>query len=152
VNKSRESISVALFNLLNVTGVKSLVSSFSRVTSLFTDFTESDQPALLLVKGGEQTELASQANSFALTKWTLNYKLILYARRDSAPGIVGETLMNSIMDAVETAMQSVPKGVPQTLGGLVTSAWIEGGQSWDLGLPEDPQMVLVATIRVVTGI
>lgn len=154
MNNTREAISEALFSLLeNNTNLAALIKTFTRVPRMYSDWDPPDQPVLTLAKTGPASEVSSQ-NAMGLTKWNIEWKLIIYARNDAAPGAIGETLLNNIADAAEKAIEgsgSAVFGNRQPLGGLVTNVWMEGPSMWDLGLPDDPQMVAMYVIKAVTG-
>jgi hypothetical protein len=145
----REVISVALFDLLaNNAGIQELFVTTSRAAKMFTEVDASLQPALYLMKVGEQTV---QNEAYGLTKYILEYRILAYARADATPETIYETLLNQMLDAVDAAMQSTPPGENQTLGGVVTNAWIEGATDVDTGVLQQ-QCALVIPIKVITGI
>ncbi len=160
MNVTREQISVALFNLLatNAT-LKPLCNTITRTPKLWTAVNEADRPYLLLFKGGPETEgyIQPQQQHIGLTKYRINYNLWLYVTADPSGEVNGETIVNNIADAIDSALQSKvgPTGTSfgerQTLGGLVNNAWLEGGTEWGREF-EDTNLTIFWRIAVETGI
>ena len=167
MNVSRESISVALFNLISTNAsLDALVNSFTRVPRMWTDVGDAEKPQVLLFKGGPATEEYEQPQNqrIGLTKNTVAYNLWLYVTSPYPPveDVVIETLLNNIADGFDQAMQSRInpdgtivinglRGERQTLGGLVNNAWIDGGSEWSREF-QDGNIVCQWRIFVQTGI
>jgi len=88
------------------------------------------QPALFLVKPDEDWTQQG-GNRMAMTSYTLQYYALVMVRGAGTPedpDATCENVIDSILDAIDTAMMPSPPGLgfKQTLGGLVTNAWIEG--------------------------
>ena len=107
-----------------------------------------NRPCLYVVQVAEHT---SQESAFGENRWVLYFTLEVYAQADAASAAVPDTLINAILDGIEFTIQSKPKGMPQTLGGIVTNCWIEGEIVLGTGQIETQLMMLVP-IRIVTGI
>jgi hypothetical protein len=147
---TRRAVSTALYNLL--TGAYPW--AFSEPTArLWGKVPPNQQPYLGLYRPAEDGE---QSQAFGLTKWTLYYSVLIYARRDATPDPVGSSFsyfMDDIQDAIDTVMQGPygGGGVPNTLGGLVTNAWIAGRSDRDEGIL-DQQGKIEIPVRVIVGI
>jgi hypothetical protein len=151
---TREAISVALFNLLaNDTNLPSLCKTITRRPRIWTNVSDAEKPFLLLFKGGPATEHFEQPQDrrVALTRYVISYNLWLYVVADPTGQTNAETVVNNISDAIDAAMQSNAFGEKQTLGGLVTNAWIEGGSEWGREF-EDSNLAIFWRIAVETGI
>src|ERR1700731_4659884 len=94
-----------------------------RDAAIWSNISPGDQPALYLVHSGEQV---MQNTAYGLAKYALHFEILIYARADASPNAVSDTMINAMLDAIDTQMQSVPPGERQTLGGVVYHAWIEG--------------------------
>ena len=120
---NREAIYSALFDL--VCTAPGLVTT-SRKLKHWDDVGPSEMPALFQAQG-QQTALQMTGLP---ARWELTAKLYLYVSTQGAvsPGEV----LNPILDAIATALDLTPIG-PQTLGGLVHYARIEGTIETDEG-------------------
>lgn len=132
---TRETIFQALFGLVSqgegmpgtVTWAGSGVTQFSYTSRRFQLWAElPSMPALIQSEGGEdfaRTSSTRAKRTFSAT-WVVLHNLGLGA--SAAP----TSLNNNIVDALEAALLPAPTdpGYParQTLGGLVSHAWIEG--------------------------
>ena len=151
MNNTRESIAAALFALLQgaKVGGSSPFTTMTRSARVWSDTGPDQMPALLLIHTGEQ---ATQQGPFGLTRWKMNFDCLIYLRRDAGPDATFDTQLNNILDAIDSVMQSTPdQGQRQTLGGLVTHAWIEGEILIDPGIL-DQQAAILIPIKVLTGI
>jgi hypothetical protein len=151
VRVPRETVSVALFNLLKATQIGGLPAfqSTSRKAKVWSNTNQADQPAMFLIHSGEE---AVQSQAYGLTKWMLHFEILIYARVDSNPnGIPPDTTINAILDAIDAQMQSTPPGERQTLGNVVYHSWIEGQILIDTGIL-DQQIAILVPVRVLTGI
>jgi hypothetical protein len=157
MNVTRESISVALFNLLQGNAaLNSLCNTITRTPRFWTDVGEAQRPFLMLFKGGPATEHFDQPQDrrIGLTKYVIHFNLWLYMSADPSGQIVAETVINNISDAIDSAMQTGFVGRPgerQTLGGLVNNCWIDGGSEWGREF-EDNNIVVMWRITAETGI
>lgn len=145
MNVSRQSVSDALFGILSAAYPFNMMAQRPRI---FTNFTAADYPAMQLVP---LHDTGSQQN-FGLPKWEMHYNCIIITLGNPSPDTPSpEIVLNSILDALDTAMLGTPPGERQTLGGLVTNAWIDGDSIKDVGAL-DQAVGLVIPIRVLTGI
>jgi hypothetical protein len=109
------------------------------------------QPALYLHSPRENTA----QEFFGMTGYTLDFVALTYARIATSPTAPSdsEAILNSIVDSIDNAMRParVGPGIPQTLGGLVLQAWIDGTVDRVGGI-RDSQIVVVIPIKVLTGL
>ena len=152
MNATRESISVALFSLFsNSAALSTICKTITRSPKIWTEVSPAQMPWLQLFKGGPDTESFSQVQAIGLTKYVIHYNLWFYMLADPTGMIIAETVINNASDAIDAAMQAGRKGERQTLGGLVTNAWIDGGSEWGREM-EDENIVVGWRISVETGI
>jgi len=158
VKNTREQISVALFNLLATNqALAALCKTITRSPRIWTAVNDVEKPFLVLFKGGPDSEHFDQPQErrAGLTKYLLHYNLWLYVVADPSNQINGETIANNISDAIDTAMQTDSNkssfGERQTLGGLVTNTYLDGGSEWGREF-EDNNLVIFWRITVETGI
>lgn len=117
-----ETIYQALFDRLRLaTGVKTA----SRRLKHWNDVPAKDQPALYTAQGGEVPEQVRGVP----TKWRLSVDVYLYVTVPKDTDIPA-TALNGLIGAIRDAM-APPEGLDrlkgvQTLGGLVSHAWISG--------------------------
>lgn len=140
-----ESIAVALFDLLK-TNSYSFVT-YDRHGQLPENVPAANQPYLGLVQLG-QTVVQNQAQG--LEKWLLHFRVLVYIRADASPTSIPATELNAALKAIVDVMRSGPQGEPQTLGGIVINAWIEGDVLEDTGIL-DQQSALLIPITVLIG-
>jgi hypothetical protein len=155
VHSKREDIANALINrfqtLLQPAGPFVTVSRRGKIWSAVPS---DQQPAFFLIHPGGRAEQPAMPGkpTWVLTRWTINYMAIVYARADADPNVLPDSLANFLFDAVEAAIKPAPlesDGVK--LGGLVENAWIEGDYFVDTGI-EDQQIAIMIPIHVLTGI
>jgi len=116
---SRETIIQALFSLaltaatFNTSGRRLLL--WSKVSSF---------PALFVQSTG--THYPPREARTLPTKRTIMAELWVYTDVGKDPNANPEQGLNDIIDAVEAALQPGINAIAQTLGGIVSHAWIEG--------------------------
>jgi hypothetical protein len=139
---NREAIYAALFAL--VSAADGLVTT-SRKLKHWSDVPASQRPALFQAQARE-TVLATAVNGLP-SRWLLEATLYVYV---STPGALspGEVL-NPILDAITVALAPTPAGAPQTLGGLVEYARIEGAIESSEGTLGDDEVALIP-VRILT--
>lgn len=139
---NREAIYSALFTA--VSAASGLVVS-SRKLRHWDDVAATEMPALFQAQSNQTAmDMTRQRN-----RWRLEAVLWIYVRTDGAvsPGQV----LNPIVDAITTALDERFPGQPQTLGGLVEYARIEGtietfeGTLGSLEVCRIPVVMLTAT-------
>jgi hypothetical protein len=82
-----------------------------------------DRPAIYQV---QKDEIASTAVNGLPVNWRLSLDLVLYTTGDTAPVSIPSVELNSLLDAVETAIRSVVPGLPLTLSGKVSYCRLAG--------------------------
>lgn len=114
---NREEIYSSLFNL--VTTAPGLVT-MDRKLRHWDDVQPTEMPALFQAQGSQIAIPMTRQP----TRWMLTATLWIYVRTEgvSSPGIV----LNPIVDFVANVLDEAFPGQPQTLGGLVEYARIEG--------------------------
>lgn len=139
---NREAIYSALFALMaTVPGL----TTASRKLKHWSDVPPARRPALFQTQGRE-TVMATAANGLP-ARWLLEATLYLYV---SGTGMTspGEVL-NPILDAIAARLEPDPAGGPQTLGGLVHYARIEGAIETAEGTLGDDEVALIP-VRILT--
>jgi len=152
MNSPRESVFAALFALLTpLQGSPPTVGQpFVTVSRRLVPWTDCDstlQPAIYQWQDDEDT---SQQQVWGENIWTLRAKLFIYAWNadDSTPS---SPAMNALLDAVESALGTIPIGQINTLGGLVNNCYIDGKVIFAENV-QAQQSVIVVPITIVTGI
>jgi hypothetical protein len=110
--------------------------------------TIANQPHLCLIELGGK---AVQDSTWGLTKWQLEFWVLVYIRCDATPEAVPVTEINAALQAIAEIMQSSPLGERQTLGGIVENAWIDGEILINGAILGD-QTSLRIPIQVSTGV
>ena len=121
----REQIYSALFTTLQA-ALLAPAGPFRIVSRRWQDpsqLSPADRPCLYQV---QKDELVGTSLNGLPIHAKLNVDLVLYTAGDSEPASVPSTELNSLLDAVETAVRSAAPGVAQTLGGRVSHCRIEG--------------------------
>ena len=121
----REQIYSALFAILQGT-LLAPAGPFKTVSRRWQDpsqLSPADRPCLYQVQKDELT--GTSVNGLPIHA-RLNLDLVLYTAGDSEPSSVPSTELNSLLDAVESAVRSAAPGIAQTLGGRVSHCRIEG--------------------------
>jgi len=111
------------------------------------DLTANMQPAMFLIK---PTEHISQAQTFAMPSYRLQYYVFLAVRASAIPEDTStESVLDGMLDSIEAAMMPL-LGEKQTLGGLVTHAYIDGTVSIDTPVLFE-QCAIWLPITVIVG-
>jgi hypothetical protein len=109
---------------------------------------DANQPAGFLLKGFEH----ANQRSYGETTWRLRALFWVYCLHSPDSSSIPGAMLNELLDAIEAAMLPPPGGL-QTLGGLVTHAYIDGDIIVSEGsLPEDRQSIAVVPISMDTAI
>jgi hypothetical protein len=133
VKNSRETVSSALFSLLQTATFSSPVGGFttwassSRKLLLFSDVPMLARPALFLTEHHENSTYQSENTP---VKMTIMYNVFVYT--NAAANVIPAQDQNVIMDAIDAALAPNINGV-QTLGGLVSHCRIDGQTLKDPG-------------------
>ena len=148
-----EGIAIALFNLIS-TAVSAKELSFpliSRNASLLQDPDMALLPSLIMVEmGGTQ----DQKQARGLGQYLLQYVVVIRTAPSSDPNPINlpQTFLNKAWSAIDTALKSIPEGDYQTLGGIVTNAWIEGPVLMQPGVLKNLMPSVEIPIKVQLGI
>ena len=121
----REQIYSALFATLQA-ALLAPAGPFRTVSRRWQDpsqLSPADRPCLYQV---QKDELVGTSLNGLPIHARLNVDLVLYTAGDSEPTSVPSTELNSLLDAVESAVRGAAPGVAQTLGGRVSHCRIEG--------------------------
>lgn len=149
---TREEQFTALFNLLVSAKPPAALGGewveTDRVLKMWDDCPAANQPALYLHQGPQH---ATQP-TLALNKWELTATVWIYWRLDkAADGVKPATIVNGLIDAIDSAISGPRPGDLQTLGGLVYHASINGTVVFDDGLI-DNQGVMLIPISLMVGV
>jgi hypothetical protein len=140
---NREAIYSALFSHL---AAAAPFAYTSRRLKHWTDLQPAEKPALMVI---QKNETAHRIHGFP-PKWTLEVDIYVYCQ---APDEYksASTVLNPLIDAIESALAPPPYAEVQTLGGLVDHCWIEGKTQTDEGaLQGDAVCILPVFIMVPT--
>jgi hypothetical protein len=121
---SRRSVTAALWTLLDAAYPWAFADQRAQVPDDVMNFA---QPAMFLTKVKES--VVQSDRNFALTSYVLHYAVIIFVKASGAvdaPTDTTEMLIDDIIDAIDAALSSPRIGEPQTLGSIVSNAWIEG--------------------------
>jgi hypothetical protein len=137
---TREPIYAALF--ATVSGAASFVTSSRRLRH-WSDVGPAEQPSLFVVQKSETV----QRRKGLPPKWTLSVDLFVYARApdDLTPAT---TVLNPLIDSIESVLAAAAPTATQTLGGLVEHAWISGKIETDEGVL-DGQAVAIIPVEIL---
>lgn len=143
-----KAIETALFNL--ITGATSNFGfvKVSRHARIWTNTGPELQPALYLIPMGA---VVDQGQAFALPKYQLHWMVLAFTRASDDRDTVPQDALYDVWAAIDAAMRATPPGENQTLGGLVTNAWIDGQVLIQAGIL-DQQCSLQVPITAIVGI
>lgn len=139
---TREPIMAALFAKLSA--INGVVLS-SRILRHYNELRPADQPALFL---SPRSQSVAQKRGLPPV-WTIDVSVYVYVKR-SGNDVVPDTQMNTILDAIEAALNPAGGVEVQTLGGLCDHAWIEGAIETDEGVLGD-QAIAIIPIRILVS-
>ncbi len=148
----REAIWSAFFALLSpslTTAGGGPFKTVSRRARPYTNVAPGEQPALFVLQRRETAEAKDRGKP---TIWRLHGSLYIYAQNPLdgvAPGSGGGQVLNPLIDAVEGALAPVAaQGWVQSLGGLVSRAFIDGEVEMDEG-NIDNQAVAIIPVSII---
>jgi hypothetical protein len=124
---NRENIISALFNLVSTAAS---FATASRRLKLWSNVSSSEKPALFLVERGDNYVRGSEAVPEAVT---MQLEIYIYTEAGKDQSIVPASVLNPLIDAIDTALAPNHLTGLQTLGGLVSHCWIEGKIMKDAG-------------------
>lgn len=125
MTSQREQIYAALFAQLQ-SALLAPAGPFKTVSRRWQDpsqISPADRPALYQV---QKDELAKTSVIGMPILWKIGLDLVVYTAGDAGVNVFQSTELNNLLDAVETALQSVTPGLAQSLGRKVTYCRIEG--------------------------
>lgn len=143
---TREAIETALFNLVSASGA---YTTKSRRIQSFADVAPNSMPAIFQVKKNEQY---IDAGTGVPTKKIMLLDLYIYAW-EPLNSAIPATQMNSLLDALDTALKPLPSmlsGTQQTLGGLVYDCQIDGTIETDEGTLGQKSVAIVP-IKIIVN-
>lgn len=123
---TREQIMQSLFNL--VSGAAGFVTTGRRL-KLWTDVAANAKPALFMYEPDDMYSLGNQYTQVV----EMNVDLFIYTAPGMDSGVTPVSIMNPLLDAIDTALKPSPINNRQTLGGLVSHCWIDGKVMKDPG-------------------
>jgi hypothetical protein len=139
----REPIYAALFALIE--DAAPFVTTSRRLRH-WSDVGAAEQPALFMI---QKSETAEERRPLPV-KWRASVDLYLYAQapdETTAPA----TVLNPLLDALETALAPDPVSHVQTLGGLVQHCWVSGRIATDEGVLGGQSVAIVPVEILVSG-
>lgn len=139
---NREAIYAALFALVS----DDAFVTKSRKLLHWNDVQANQQPAMFQAQGKET--VAAPAAVGLPTRWLLEATLYVYVSTQGATS-PGEVL-NPILDALTAKLDPNPIGTPQTLGGLVEWARIEGSIETSEGNLGDQEVAMIP-VRILAA-
>ena len=117
---NREAIITALFALVSDAAD---FATASRRLRLWSSVPPGDKPALFLVERGDNYVRGSEAVPEAVT---MELSIYIYTNAGQDQSVTPASILNPLIDAVDTALAPSALTGLQTLGGLVSHCWIEG--------------------------
>jgi hypothetical protein len=120
----RETIYAALFAQLQ----SALTPTFKTVSRRWQppdQISPADRPALYQVETGEIAATSQKIAGLGII-WNLKLDLVIYSSGNTDPGSTPSQELNALLDAVEAALRNLTIGSPQSLGGKVYNARIDG--------------------------
>jgi len=136
----RESAVVALMN--SVANAYAWKLGPSRRLKLWSDVPAASRPACFLFEGGQETYSWTEST---IPKRIVEVRLFVYLNAKD-PSIVGSTLLNSVMDALDTTFALSGGDIANgrnTLGGTVYNCRIEGKTLKDPGDLDGDALLIV---------
>jgi hypothetical protein len=140
---TREAVYGAMLNFLKTSVGFALVS---RIPIPEQDLSMGNLPALEQLASSEEGGMKGYNLP---TKWTIRQALMVYASVDPLGN--GDTPLNNLLDAIETALKPSPVTGYQTLGGLVTSCKFVGVISKDPGYQTGIGAAAIGIEMVITS-
>jgi hypothetical protein len=136
---TREDVMQALFGLVTAGGA---FATAGRRLLMANQVAE--QPAVFVRNAGEHWE---RSHTRMPPKVTMEIEIWLYSRGGADPSMPPAVALNVLIDTVGRALSAFP-GDAQTLGGLVTHAWIEGAvELWPGDL--DGQAIAIVPVKIL---
>jgi hypothetical protein len=140
---TRELIYSTLFDLWkSIPGI----ITYSRRLVHWSDVVPESQPALYQIQKGERAIVTRGVP----TKWELSVDIYVYTNVGNDINATPAIALNPILDGIEAVLLPDPATGFQTLGGLVSHAWIDGEIETSEGAL-GPQEVAIVPIRILTA-
>lgn len=120
----RETIYAALFAQLQ----NALGATFKTVSRRWQppdQISPADRPALYQVETGEIAATSQKIAGLGVI-WNLKVDLVVYSSGNTDPASIPSQELNALLDAVEAGLRNLTIGLPQSLGGKVYTARIDG--------------------------
>lgn len=145
MQSDREAIDFALLALLNTVNYP-FAAPGTRHTMVWPEVPSGNIPTFYLVFFAEEP---AENQAYGAIRYVRHYRIIVTLIVDpTAPAQA--SIPNAILKAFDDGMQTIPQGERQTLGGLVTNAWIEG-TSLVLGGTIAQQLQIEIPVKVLCG-
>lgn len=138
---NREQIYSALFTVAS--SAPGLITS-SRKLRHWTDLEPGAMPALFLAQGDQ----IAQRTTRMPARWLLRASLYIYVHTEGETSPASS--MNPILDYLTEQLDDPFPGVPQTLGGLVEYARIEGAIETDEGVLGSIAVAIIPIVMLTT--
>lgn len=138
----RETIYTAVFNL-----VKGIVDfkTTGRIVKHWDKLKQGEFPAMFM---GERKETASNVHK-GVQKWTLVVDFFLYIDVGNTPNITPATVMNGLLDDLDSVLKPNASGQWQTLGGLVYAVRIADITKDNASL--GTKSVAIVSVEIITN-
>lgn len=140
----RENVAVALFNLVNgVVGSVVGVKTAARGLKHWADVDKAKRPALFQHQRSEPNERTYGGTIGIPALRTMHFEFWIYTGDAQEGSVIPATQINTMVDAIEVAMQGAAMTNVQTLGGLVTSARINGQVQYETIIRDSTSLAIV---------
>lgn len=143
-----EAIEAALFALIEGATSAFGFKEVSRRFELWPNTGIEKQDALYLIPAGGDVD---QEQVYGPPRYRLKYWIAMYSWAADDRKTIPQQRLNAAWKAIDAAMREVPPGEAQTLGGIVTNAWIDGHVSISVMGPNQ-QLELAIPVTVILGI
>jgi hypothetical protein len=144
---NREAIDAALFALIWDGSTFKNDQATARKLRHWNDVSAAEMPALFLA-GGKQIVIRTAANGLP-THWHIMREIYVYVRTAGAAS--PQTVLNPILDLLDAKLGPNGIGTPQTLGGLVQYARIEGTIETSEGTLGDLEVAIIPVLISATA-
>jgi hypothetical protein len=148
---NREPIYAALYALLQTAAPQGFtINTFSRRFQSWDSTNLPQLPALFMQEYEETADQDSgDPSAMGLYRWISTVNVWIYFSAQN-PNALPDQVFNALVDSMETVMQPSPQTGRQTLGGLVTHAWIDGRIMYSDGAL-DKKAVILLQVKILWG-
>ncbi len=144
---TREQAAVALYNLVSDASARVVgLQTSSRRLRHPSDVDGSQMPALFQVQVPEKQDHQYVG---VPAKRTMHFELWLYTSDPQEDSIVPISQLNAMVQAIEAALSADMMMNPNTLGGLVYSARIDGTVEYYENLTKDGKSIAILPVQVI---